>query len=275
MNTRLSAMILTGGASSRFGSDKSQALIGQRSLIEHLLMTLPSYMEIVVVGPQLQMTSRAVRYTQESPLGSGPVAAIHAGLKLIDTEFVAVVATDMPFASQILEVLIDNLPGLEDATIPLDWQGIQQPLCALYRTEALSRALGQMGTVQGQSVRRVIDRLTVKELSLQPDLRRILLDVDTPSDLERAINLSNEPKEQGRVHAMEKWIEAVQKELGLDVVVDQELILDLARDAAHGVERKAAPITTFLLGIAIAGGADPKEAAKGIAELAGRWPTDK
>lgn len=268
-------MILTGGASSRFGSDKSQALIGQRSLIEHLLVTLPSYVEVVVVGPQLQMTSRAVRYTQESPLGGGPVAAIHAGLELIDTEFVAVIATDMPFAGQILEVLIDNLPGLEDATIPLDWQGIQQPLCALYRTEALARAVGQVGTVQGQAVRRVIDRLTVKELSLQPDLRRILLDVDTPSDLELAINLSNEPKEQGRAHAMEKWIEAVQKELGLDVVVDQELILDLARDAAHGVERKAAPITTFLLGIAIAGGADPKEAAKGIAELAGRWPTDK
>lgn len=195
MDTRLSAIILTGGASSRFGSDKSQALIGQHSLIEHLLMTLPSKMEIVVVGPQLQMTSRSVKCTQEDPLGGGPVAAIHAGLELIETEFVAVVATDMPFASQILEVLMDNFPNLEDATIPVDEHGIQQPLCALYKTEALSRALGQLGTVQGQAVRRVIDNLTVKELSLQPNLRRILLDVDTPSDLERAISLNNEPKE--------------------------------------------------------------------------------
>lgn len=188
-------MILTGGTSSRFGSDKSQALMGQHSLIEHLLMTLPSEMEIVVVGPQLEMTSRSVKYTQEDPLGGGPVAAIHAGLELIETEFVAVVATDMPFASQILEVLMDNFPNLKDATIPVDEHGIQQPLCALYRTEALSRALGQLGTVQGQAVRRVIDNLTVKELSLQPNLRRILLDVDTPSDLERAISLNNEPKE--------------------------------------------------------------------------------
>jgi hypothetical protein len=73
---------------------------------------------------------------------------------------------------------------------------------------------------------------------------------------------------------MDKWIAAVQKELGIDVPVDQEMILDLARDAAHGVERKAAPITTFLLGIAIAGGADPKEAVKALAELAGKWPSD-
>ena len=74
---------------------------------------------------------------------------------------------------------------------------------------------------------------------------------------------------------MDKWIEAVQKELGIDIKVDQEMILDLARDAAHGVERKAAPITTFLLGIAIAGGADPKEAVKGLAELAGNWQSNK
>jgi hypothetical protein len=74
---------------------------------------------------------------------------------------------------------------------------------------------------------------------------------------------------------VDKWIEAVQKELGIDIEVDQELILDLARDAAHGVERKAAPITTFLLGIAIAGGADPKEAVKGLAELASNWQSDK
>ena len=74
---------------------------------------------------------------------------------------------------------------------------------------------------------------------------------------------------------MDKWIAAVQKELGIDVSVDQEMILDLARDAAHGVERKAAPITTYLLGVAIAGGAEPQKAVKGLAELAKKWPSDK
>ncbi len=274
MNTRLSAMILTGGTSSRFGSDKSHAMIGQLTLVENLLTSLPPDVEIVIVGPQMKNTSHAVTYTREDPAGGGPVAAIDAGLACIKTEFVAVLATDMPFASRILDVLIDNFPDSEEATIPLDSQGIRQPLCALYRTDALSRALSQLGGVQGQSVRKLISLLAVKELSLDANLRRILLDVDTPSDLERATSLSKELTKQERAHTMEKWIEAVQKELGIDVVVDEQLILDLARDAAHGVERKAAPITTFLLGIAIAGGADPKEAAKGIAELAGRWPSD-
>lgn len=274
MNTRLSAMILTGGSSSRFGSDKSQAVVGQLTLVENLLSSLPPDLEIVIVGPQMKTTSRAVTYTREDPAGGGPVAAIDAGLAWVKTEFVVILATDMPFASRIVDALIGNFPDTEDATIPLDSEGFRQPLCALYRTDALSRALLQLGGIQGQSVRKLISMLVVKELSLDDDLRRILIDVDTPSDLDRATSLSKEFTEQERAHTMEKWIEAVQRELGIDVVVDEQLILDLARDAAHGVERKAAPITTFLLGIAIAGGADPKEAAKGIAELAGRWPSD-
>lgn len=185
-----SAMILTGGSSSRFGSDKSQAKLGANSLIENLLITLPPEIGIVIVGPELENSPRQVRYTQEHPLGGGPVAAIEAGLKLIDSEFVAIIATDMPFASQILAVLRENFPEAEDATIPLDHEGIRQPLCALYRRDALVRAIKELGNTQGQSVRDLIKILTVKDLRLDPALQRILLDVDTPSDLERAISLS-------------------------------------------------------------------------------------
>lgn len=188
----LSAMILTGGSSTRFGSDKSQAKLGVISLIENLLLTLPLEIEIVIVGPELENSARQVKYTQEHPLGGGPVAAIEAGLKLIDSEFVAIIATDMPFASQILAVLRENLPETEDATIPLDPAGIRQPLCALYRRDALARAVTELGNTQGQSVRNLIQILTVRELRLDPALQRILLDVDTPADLERAISLSEE-----------------------------------------------------------------------------------
>ena len=71
---------------------------------------------------------------------------------------------------------------------------------------------------------------------------------------------------------MKRWIDAVQKELDLAVEIDEGAILDVARDAAHTIERKAAPITTYLLGIAVAGGADAKEATEKIATLAKNWP---
>lgn len=51
---------------------------------------------------------------------------------------------------------------------------------------------------------------------------------------------------------LQEWTAAVQAALGTEVGVDIHLVLDVARDAAHAVERPAAPLTTFLLGYAAA-----------------------
>ncbi len=71
---------------------------------------------------------------------------------------------------------------------------------------------------------------------------------------------------------MKDWIEAVKKELDLEFDCDVDMILDVARDAAHTIERPAAPVTTFLLGMAIANGATQREAAAKVFELAKNWP---
>jgi hypothetical protein len=54
------------------------------------------------------------------------------------------------------------------------------------------------------------------------------------------------------------WIDELCDVLDIEAEVDEGLVLDLARAAAHNVTRPAAPITTYLLGYA-AGlqGADP------------------
>jgi hypothetical protein len=68
------------------------------------------------------------------------------------------------------------------------------------------------------------------------------------------------------------WINAVCAELNLPTDVKSDVILDVARVVAHGVERPAAPISTFLLGYAVAQGADAVEAAAKISLLASNWP---
>ena len=71
------------------------------------------------------------------------------------------------------------------------------------------------------------------------------------------------------------WIDELCDVLDIEVEVDEALILDLARDAAHQVERPAAPISTFLLGYAAAAfDGDPGELERlaGLATaLAARW----
>lgn len=70
---------------------------------------------------------------------------------------------------------------------------------------------------------------------------------------------------------LEDWIAAVRTELDVDPV-DTALVLDLARDVAHGVARPAAPLTAYLLGLAVGRGADPRQAAATVTALAKSWP---
>lgn len=71
------------------------------------------------------------------------------------------------------------------------------------------------------------------------------------------------------------WIDELCDVLDIDVEVDEALILDLARDAAHAVEKPAAPITTFLLGYAAAIKGGDQETVEDLAEratvLAEKW----
>lgn len=48
------------------------------------------------------------------------------------------------------------------------------------------------------------------------------------------------------------WIDELCDALEIDTEVDEGLVLDVARVAAHSVERAAAPVTTYLLGYAAA-----------------------
>ena len=46
------------------------------------------------------------------------------------------------------------------------------------------------------------------------------------------------------------WIDELCDVLEIETEVDEGLILDLARTSAHQVEKVAAPVTTYLLGLA-------------------------
>jgi len=77
------------------------------------------------------------------------------------------------------------------------------------------------------------------------------------------------------VATLDEWTERVCAALGVPVgEVDQRLVLDVARDVAHGVTRPAAPVTAYLLGMAVGRGAAPADAARTIADALRDWPRE-
>lgn len=75
------------------------------------------------------------------------------------------------------------------------------------------------------------------------------------------------------MNQMQEWLAAACAELDLPAgEVPVPVVLDLARDVAHNVLRPGAPVTAYLLGLAVGRGADPVEAGRRLGELARDWP---
>ena len=77
------------------------------------------------------------------------------------------------------------------------------------------------------------------------------------------------------MNALEDWIKLASAELGLSPAdVDHKAVLDVARDVAHNVVRPGAPVTAYLMGLAVGRGADPAAVSARLSELAQKWPDD-
>lgn len=186
MDRRWSALILTGGTSNRFGSDKSEAILQGNTLIDYLISSIPAGVPVVIVGPARDEFATTIRVVQDDSPGGGPVAGIAAGLPLIETEYVSVLATDMPYSAALVPLLMLDLSDEVDGAIVVDEEGFQQPFSGIYRTLVLKRALEEIAPVSGQSMRKLLNQLHVTHVKLSADERHLLVDIDTPEDLIKA-----------------------------------------------------------------------------------------
>lgn len=76
------------------------------------------------------------------------------------------------------------------------------------------------------------------------------------------------------MNPLEQWLADAKEELGIDLDVDVDGLLDMTAAVAHKVTRVAAPLTAFLVGYAAAqaggGPAAVSEAGRRMAALAER-----
>jgi len=76
-------------------------------------------------------------------------------------------------------------------------------------------------------------------------------------------------------HDLDAWVATLAETLGLGA--DEHptgLLLDLTRDAAHGVVRPAGPLTTYLVGLAVARGMSVEDAAARTRATIADWKKD-
>lgn len=178
------AVIVAGGAARRMsGTDKAALLVGGASLLDRVLAATADAAQTVVVGPA-RPTSRAVIWGREQPPGSGPVAAVAAGLPLTGADVVLLLAADLPWIGPAVPALVAPLadePSLQCAVLVTD--GRRNYLASAWRRTALTTALATVPDVRGAAMRSLYAHVDVVEVLDDADAGS---DCDTWADIERA-----------------------------------------------------------------------------------------
>ncbi|GAA2096847.1 hypothetical protein GCM10009841_08770 [Microlunatus panaciterrae] len=181
---RAIAVVLAGGTSRRFGTDKLAARLAGVSLLERAIADIPEEWPVVVVGPERPLSRPAV-FTREIPAGAGPAAALVAGARVAAlrcTGCMVSVPGDVPAGGQAARQLVSALADSDvDACVGVDEHGVEQPLQLAVRGAALTRlAETDPASVVGASARSLLVGLDALQVRLPP---RWTLDIDTPDQI--------------------------------------------------------------------------------------------
>jgi molybdopterin-guanine dinucleotide biosynthesis protein A len=179
---RYDAIVLAGGSGARMGGDDKPALVVDGvTLLDRVLAAVAGAGTVVVVGDP-RPTSRDVTWTREHPVGSGPAAAARAGLDLVTTGIVVLLAADLPFFTAAATARLVAATGKTGAVLT-DTTGREQWLSSAWRTDVLRTA----DLRSGGSLRTALAPLRPTHVAADG---HEVLDCDTPDDLARARELA-------------------------------------------------------------------------------------
>lgn len=229
-------IVVAGGQARRLGGrDKVMLPLGHggQPLLQQVVSACPG--RVIVAGPRRDVSGVATWVPDESPDG-GPGVGLWSALVHVATDYVFISAGDQRLdrddASRICAAAVGH-----DGAWAYRADGAGRPLCACVRTAVLRDLLQPSRGVAASPLRLLAtrDMVDVVVTGIQ--------DVDTWSD---AVALA---REEG-LSMTEVWLDHLARALGVDAEIPVADLLDATREIAHAVERKAAPLSTFLIGVA-------------------------
>lgn len=194
---RVSGIVLAGGASRRFGSDKLSAPFEGTTPLERAIDALAALCTevVVVLAPgddrTLPRASVPVRPVHDPERHGGPLVGLLAGLEAAAEPVVLVGGGDMPTMSgAVLRALIGALVATEGAEGALLIQrGEERPLPVALRLGAATAAARRLVAEDERSLRSLLGRLRLRPIA-EADWRPLdpaaetLRDIDRPADLD-------------------------------------------------------------------------------------------
>lgn len=184
------ALVMAGGDSQRMGCDKTQLLLGDRTLLQRVIAIVqPIFPQVLVSVRQHRPEIGLPQVCDEYPC-AGPLAGLCAGLAQAGTPWIFAVASDMPFVQPaLIERLAQRRAGYQ-AVVPVV-HGHPQPLTAFYSASGLDQMRALLEAEGRRSLRAALEQLNVcyvdeSDLLKSDSGLRSFFDLDTPQDVAAA-----------------------------------------------------------------------------------------
>lgn len=192
------AIVLAGGASSRFGGDKLSADLDRRPLLHHALVAVDELVGTIVLvlapgaaTPELPPLRAHVLVAHDTATHQGPLAGLSAGLAALPppVDRAVLIGGDMPsLVPAVLGQLLDLLDA--DPTIGVALLAVEpmRPLPMGVRPAIVAPAVAALLAEDRRALRGVVAQVPGATIpaevwrALDPD-GRTLRDVDSPEDL--------------------------------------------------------------------------------------------
>jgi len=138
LKTNITAFILSGGKSSRIGTNKSLLILDGRPLIQRLTELLDTIFHEVVISSNEPKTYEFLdkKIIEDFYPKRGPLAGIHSALSSTTSEKNFIINCDMPFISKELIVYLTDFKTDSKTLLP-KVDGRIQPLCGIYSKSVL------------------------------------------------------------------------------------------------------------------------------------------
>lgn len=148
----ISAFILAGGLSRRFGEDKALYHYRGKPLIAWPLSQLKPYFEKLFIIVKDESTYRHLGFPviEDQISYQTPLAGIYTGLKYSSTDWNFFAGCDMPFlTSYVIETMIQAIPNKHHLTkiiVPQTPQGLE-PIAAIYHKSLAEVIINEQDTI--------------------------------------------------------------------------------------------------------------------------------
>ncbi|MBD0822985.1 NTP transferase domain-containing protein [Aestuariibaculum marinum] len=181
----ITGIILSGGKSSRMGTDKGFLSLNGKFFTQHVIDALrPLVSEIIIVSNNSDYDIFNQRRIQDIITDAGPVAGIASGLKSSKTDYNLVLSCDIPLITlEVLQLLIDNATNEFDI-IQIESQGKTMPLVALYKSTCKEKFIKLLNEDE-RRLRFAVNQCKVKTVTLPLEWAKSVMNVNTPEELKQ------------------------------------------------------------------------------------------